>query len=66
MSQRTSDKPRSERTSEAQIPQGTLIPLKMVVDAESLIMFVERPEFSQEGEILSWILVHSLVTMIDF
>jgi len=55
-----------ERTSEAQIPQSTLIPLQMVVDAESLIIFVERPEFSQEWEVLSRILVHNLVTKIDF
>ena len=65
MSLRTSEKPRSV-TSEAQIPQSTLISLEMVVNAESLIIFVERPEFSQEWEILSWILVYSLVTKIDF
>ena len=59
VSHRTSEQTQ-ERTSEAQVPQSTLIPLKMVVNAESLIIFVERPKFSQEWEILSWILVQQL------
>lgn len=43
-------------TSKAQIRQGLLIPPQMVVYTEALVVVVQCAEFSEEGEILSWVL----------
>jgi len=43
-------------TSEAQIAESFCAPLEMVINFEALVILGQCPEFTKEGEILSWIL----------
>ena len=51
-------------TSMAQIPQGLLVPLEVIVDLELLIIRLQGPQLSKERQIFSWVLPTVSVLML--